>query len=770
MQRVFNLTRPQRVAAWSPLRWLFLLSFVLIGLFNSVPAGAAAPTAANIGSNTVTFEWQYSAQSAIFESDQGLNFRAWCIEYHDAAPTNGDTHQLNDSNRIHGAATTELVQRVFGVLTDPTYASLNEQQLSLNIAWAIWHFTDGTSVSGIAADIVQKAEGSHPTAAQYEIMPVIWLHSDDTSIQDMVAPLAVMADKGDLPDSFDTSSSNNGPLHYISYDLYLGDCVDAELAATVDSRAISGIDAGAGDDNSGGLAHFGSCSGAAGSDEDGVQLTTPLVAGAEACVAVSAVNNSGASANLYGWIDFNGDGDFDGDADELLATGDFAGGVASVPVGTMSDQAYCFTVPAGATFDGGETHLRFRLTSDALSGATPWGGAASDGEVEDYYQPLACVGNLVWMDNGVGGGVSANGIQDGGEAGIDNVDVNLVWAGSDGSLQTTAGAGTAAGDDRLYSTTTASGGQYQFCSLLPESETVTSAASQTDSVSNTSARSITDNGCISGSFRDRSFVMADDLIIENVTVGVNISHSYRGDLEINLISPDGVLVMLAETSNDFDNNYDVLFADSGGVLDNNANDFISSPYYTRDVAPTQDLAVLNGQHAAGTWTLRICDAFGSDVGTFNRGQLNITGHLVTETGAGDALYRIDLPTLPAQLSPAGASVDDNLDSDGTLDVSGTVASSPAFVLTAADYSGTPYLSLLLAEAGFLDIPGSLNGYPDGHDNLSFDFGFYAAPTAIKMGLFSTGATTAMPLYILALTGILLGMTMLFSLHYVRRLK
>lgn len=258
-------------------------------------------------------------------------------------------------------------------------------------------------------------------------------------------------DYGDLPDTFDTLSSNGGPSHVTGSTLYLGSCADSESDGTPDAQA--GVAGGGGDNIGVGASTIGSCA-VANNDEDGVTLVTPLVAGEEACVAVDAANSTGGNATLYGWIDFNGDGDFDGDANEAIT---FTSG-GTIANGGATDQQACFTVPSGATFDGGETHMRFRLTTDALNGATPWGGAASNGEVEDYYQQFACVGNFVWSD------LDGDGVQDGSESGINGVGVNLVWAGSDDTF------GTA--DDRTYSTTTANvggvDGKYSFCGLSGE--------------------------------------------------------------------------------------------------------------------------------------------------------------------------------------------------------------------------------------------------------------------------------------------------------------
>lgn len=253
-------------------------------------------------------------------------------------------------------------------------------------------------------------------------------------------------DWGDLPDTFGTTNINGGASHLVDADLYLGSCVDIDGDGQPDAQA-------GGDDVASGTA-TGTCG--AGGDEDGVALTTPLIPGEQACVAVTAVNSTGGPATLYGWMDFNGDGDFAGDANEALTFAD-----ASVANGGVSGQNYCFTVPAAATFDGGETHMRFRLSTDT---GLSYGGFASDGEVEDYYQPLACVGNYVWIDTA---GTTAN-VQDAGDAALSGVDVRLTWAGVDNTLQTAASDGTALGDDAVYTVTTDANGRYNFCGLIPD--------------------------------------------------------------------------------------------------------------------------------------------------------------------------------------------------------------------------------------------------------------------------------------------------------------
>ncbi len=258
-------------------------------------------------------------------------------------------------------------------------------------------------------------------------------------------------DYGDLPASFE---GGNPAVHPLRLDLYLGSCVDAETINAPDAEA--GMDGVGGDDATAGDYTVGTCA-TPNDDEDGVRLTTPLVPGAEACVEVTAHNATGGNAYLTAWFDWNGNGQFD--AGEQVNTGDFSGGQITIPDGGVSGQQYCFTVPTTATFDGGEVHYRFRLTTDAALSAP--NGPAADGEVEDYWAQLACVGNLVWNDST---GISQD-VQDASDSGVSGHEVRLVWAGSDGIIQTLPSHATAQNDDRLYTTTTDANGVYTFCGL-----------------------------------------------------------------------------------------------------------------------------------------------------------------------------------------------------------------------------------------------------------------------------------------------------------------
>jgi len=171
-------------------------------------------------------------------------------------------------------------------------------------------------------------------------------------VEDYVTSFAVpTTDFGDFSRFGSASSTANTNLR-------IGALVDTEFNATSDLTAT-------GDNLTGS------------DDEDGVTLPS-LTAGAPAIIPVTVTNNSGSTAYLNAWIDFNNNGVLT-DAGEQIATN------VNIPTGTSdSAQNLNITVPAGAV-TGTNLGVRVRLTSVSSPGAT---GAAGTGEVEDYVVSL----------------------------------------------------------------------------------------------------------------------------------------------------------------------------------------------------------------------------------------------------------------------------------------------------------------------------------------------------------------------------------------------
>ena len=243
----------------------------------------------------------------------------------------------------------------------------------------------------------------------------------------------VPADWGDLPDGsaglpiYNTDrSGSEGPYHAITAGLGIGASIDAETNGQPGATA-SGDDASGPPD-----------------DEDGVTLPS-FYTGLPADVTVAVQNSTGRDATLYGFIDFNRDGDFADTGEQVTI---------AAPNGTSGNLTLTFTVPANASFSS-PLGARFRLSSDGGLGPD---GPASDGEVEDYLitvTPTYSLGNRVWRDLDNDGTINA---ADGATPGTDGVTVRLL----DSAGNTVNDATGASVPDQV----TSGGGYYRFDNLL----------------------------------------------------------------------------------------------------------------------------------------------------------------------------------------------------------------------------------------------------------------------------------------------------------------
>ena len=122
--------------------------------------------------------------------------------------------------------------------------------------------------------------------------------------------------------------------------------------------------------------------------------------------------------------------------------------------------------------------------------------------------------------------------------------------------------------------------------------------------------------------------VGDAFTVGDVDVGINLNHESRGDVFISLESPTGTIVELIEDPNveDHSDNYDVRVDDvSPNPRDDGDDDNTAYPYYERTIAPVAlylnpgGLNTFEGEDAAGTWQLRVCDQnTGADDGNLNR--------------------------------------------------------------------------------------------------------------------------------------------------------
>ncbi len=88
-----------------------------------------------------------------------------------------------------------------------------------------------------------------------------------------------------------------------------------------------------------------------------------------------------------------------------------------------------------------------------------------------------------------------------------------------------------------------------------------------------------------------------------ITIDVDITHTFRGDLILDLTSPQGTTVRLKNTNN----------SDGTDNLVGN---------YPNTLTSVENLSAFDGENLDGNWVLKVSDNFGADTGTLNSWTLN----------------------------------------------------------------------------------------------------------------------------------------------------
>lgn len=133
----------------------------------------------------------------------------------------------------------------------------------------------------------------------------------------------------------------------------------------------------------------------------------------------------------------------------------------------------------------------------------------------------------------------------------------------------------------------------------------------------------------------RTFAVVDIFTVADVNIGVLMSHTYRGDLQMFLTSPAGTRVRFFNQTGGTADNFNVLLDDSAAaaVTTHAAVDTATAttvvPPYQRSFRPAAVLTGYNGQNASGTWTLEICDNANVDSGVFYQSDLFLTASAAT---------------------------------------------------------------------------------------------------------------------------------------------
>lgn len=131
--------------------------------------------------------------------------------------------------------------------------------------------------------------------------------------------------------------------------------------------------------------------------------------------------------------------------------------------------------------------------------------------------------------------------------------------------------------------------------------------------------------CASRSLTINTPVVPNREVGPEIDVSFSISHTYLSDLTIELISPAGTAVVIAE-------GLAAGQADMAGTrIHGNGNRWVGiipridegSPPYSGAFLPSNHLAAMDGQPVNGTWTLRVCDRAAEDQGTLHNVRLYV---------------------------------------------------------------------------------------------------------------------------------------------------
>jgi subtilisin-like proprotein convertase family protein len=214
-------------------------------------------------------------------------------------------------------------------------------------------------------------------------------------------------------------------------------------------------------------------------------------------------------------------------------------------------------------------------------------------------------------------------------------------------------------------------------------------------------------------------------LITDVTVDVDISHTYRADLEIDLTAPSGTSIMLWYDRGVATDDLVGTFTD--GATNPLADD-TTGPL--GDILPDEALAAFAGEDPDGDWILSVRDDASVDSGTFDAWTLNISCDAGTYVADDN-----DCDDSDSEINPGATEICDGIDndcdgseptdqvdwydtsgtwSDGTANWTGGTASSPLAVTasegTAVFCVGTYYVEIVAGND--LDLVGSTSDAAD----------------------------------------------------------
>lgn len=116
---------------------------------------------------------------------------------------------------------------------------------------------------------------------------------------------------------------------------------------------------------------------------------------------------------------------------------------------------------------------------------------------------------------------------------------------------------------------------------------------------------------------------SENVLIGDVNIGIDLSHTWLADLTISITSPAGTEIILMDGDCGQSNDINVVFDDSGATFScSNTN-----PAVNGLLKPSNSLSSLITEDSAGDWILRVVDGYNQDGGSLNNFSLEFCATL-----------------------------------------------------------------------------------------------------------------------------------------------
>ncbi|WP_170061721.1 reprolysin-like metallopeptidase [Nonlabens arenilitoris] len=120
---------------------------------------------------------------------------------------------------------------------------------------------------------------------------------------------------------------------------------------------------------------------------------------------------------------------------------------------------------------------------------------------------------------------------------------------------------------------------------------------------------------------DAIITVTDNIVINDISLNIDLSHTWMSDVDIYLTSPSGTQITIIEDRCNNRNDLLATFTDDGAAVQCT----FSAPTISGTVNAVDMFSVFNGENALGDWVLTVADDTDQDGGSLNDWSLDICG-------------------------------------------------------------------------------------------------------------------------------------------------